>query len=329
MCEILSRPSPVEVFESLRAWTWVSEIQPGTYVKSRDGDPLATYAAQNPPVPQPPTRARYTRESLLGPRSVDHGSGLAAGAGTQTFKEPIGGQEDDEDVEGIKTRISAVKQESVNSTRNALMLARQAEETARATSQRLADQSEKLANTERHLDMAKGHSVRAADKTDELIKLNRSIFRPAITFNKDVKRAAQEAKIQARYEEERGEREKALMDVRESQNRLGRAATYAADDEEGILGGRGYKTEQQLAARKEQRKRFQFEATEEDDGMEDDIADNLDEILQVTKALKLHAGTMGQEVEAQNRRIERIDGKAAAVDHDLFRNTERLKRVGK
>ena len=112
-----------------------------TYVKSRDGDPLATYAAQNPPVPQPPTRARYTRESLLGPRSVDHGSGFGAGAGAQTFKEPIDGKEDDEDVEGIKTRIWAVKQESVNSTRNALMLARQAEETARATSQRLADQS--------------------------------------------------------------------------------------------------------------------------------------------------------------------------------------------
>ena len=55
---------------------------------------------------------------------------------------------------------------------------------------------ESLANTERHLDVAKGHSMRAEDKTDELKQLNRSIFRPVITFNKDAKRAAQEAKIQ-------------------------------------------------------------------------------------------------------------------------------------
>ena len=62
--------------------------------------------------------------------------------------------------------------------------------------------TEKLANTERHLDVSKGHSVRAEDKTDELKKLNRSIFRPAITFNKYAKRAAQEAKLQTRYESE-------------------------------------------------------------------------------------------------------------------------------
>ena len=53
--------------------------------------------------------------------------------------------------------------------------------------------TERLADTERHLDVSKGHSLRAADKTDELKQLNRSIFRPVITFNKDKKRAAQEA----------------------------------------------------------------------------------------------------------------------------------------
>ena len=87
--------------------------------------------------------------------------------------------------------------------------------------------------------MAKSHGLRAEDKTDELKKLNRSIFRPAITFNKDAKRRAQEAKIQERYEEERAERERTMMDVRETQNRLGRAATYGrgADDENLLYNG--------------------------------------------------------------------------------------------
>lgn len=191
--------------------------------------------------------------------------------------------------------------------------------------------TEKLANTERHLDVGKGHSVRAADKTDELIKLNRSIFRPAITFNKDVKRAAQEAKIQARYDSERGEREKAMMDVRETQNRLGRAATYGqeGEDTEGIMGDGGsgrrrYKTEQQLADQAEQKKRFQFDATASDDEMEDELVDNLDEIGMATKTLKTLAAAMGQEVEAQNKRIDRIDEKTGILDRDLFRNTERV-----
>lgn len=112
------------------------------YVQSRDGDPYATYAAQNSPVPQPPIQKRYTRESLLRSRSVDQApSGAGFGAGAQILKETVPGEEDDEDVEGIKTQIWTVKNESVNSTRNALRLAREAEETARATTSRLVDQS--------------------------------------------------------------------------------------------------------------------------------------------------------------------------------------------
>jgi hypothetical protein len=188
---------------------------------------------------------------------------------------------------------------------------------------------EKLANTERHLDVSKGHSVRAEDKTDELKKLNRSIFRPAITFNKDAKRAAQETKLQARYDTERGEREKAMLDIRETHNRLGKAASYGRqneDDGEGIAGaGRGrYRTEQQLAERKDQRKRFQFEATGSDDEMEDELDDNLDEIGNATKTLKALSMAMGQELGVQNDRIGRIEEKTVNLDGRVFRNTERV-----
>ena len=55
--------------------------------------------------------------------------------------EPAPGEENEEDVEGIKQSLRYTKQESVNSTRNALRLAREAEETARNTLGRLGDQS--------------------------------------------------------------------------------------------------------------------------------------------------------------------------------------------
>jgi hypothetical protein len=188
-----------------------------------------------------------------------------------------------------------------------------------------------LANTERHLDVSKGHSVRADDKTDELKKLNRSIFRPAITFNKDAKRAAQEAKLQSRYDNEHEEREKAMTDIRETQNRLGQAATYGrgGDDEEGIGGsgvGRGrYKTEQQLAERKAGRSRFQFESTGSDDELEDELDDNLDEMSSGLKSLKALSFAMGQELGEQNTRIGRIEQKTVGLDDRLGRNTERVR----
>ncbi|TRM66364.1 hypothetical protein BD626DRAFT_546651 [Schizophyllum amplum] len=250
------------------------------------------------------------------------------------LREPTPGEENDEDVEGIKQQTRFVKQESVNSTRNALRMAREAEETARNTLGRLGDQSEKLANTERHLDVSKGHSQTAADRTDELKQLNRSIFRPVITFNKDSKRAAKQAEIQRRYDEERGERERGMMDIRETQNRLGRAQTYGRgdeDDEDELMGGgsgRGrYKTEAQLGARKEQRKRYQFEANASDDEIEDELDDNLDEIGEMTKRLKALGSAMGQELDTQNSRIDRIESKTVNLDQKIFTNTERLKRI--
>jgi hypothetical protein len=181
---------------------------------------------------------------------------------------------------------------------------------------------EKLANTERHLDVAKGHSHRAADKTDELKQLNRSIFRPVITFNKDAKRAAQDAKVQQRYEEERGERERSMMDIRDTQNRLGRAGTYGTDDGEGI--GRRQKTATELSMRKNQRGRYQFEATASDDEVEDEIDDNLDEIGEMAKRLGSLGRAMGDELDKQNDRIDRLGTKAGDLDQHVFRNTEKV-----
>ena len=180
-----------------------------------------------------------------------------------------------------------------------------------------------MANTERHLDVSKGHSQRAADKTDELKQLNRSIFRPVITFNKDAKRAAKEAEVQRRYDEDRDERERTMVDIRESQNRIGRAGTYGQDDDEGI-GRRGLNASQQ-ALRKEQRKRYQFEATASDDELEDELDDNLNEISDVAKRLKMLGSAMGQELDKQNERIDRLGDKASRLDQHVFTNTERVR----
>ena len=187
--------------------------------------------------------------------------------------------------------------------------------------------SEKLANTERHLDVSKGHTLRAEDKTDELKQLNRSIFRPVITFNKDAKRAAQEAKVLQRYDDEREEHEKAMSDIRETQDRLGKASAYGRRDadDEGVVGR--YRSEAQLNARKEQRKRFQFDANASDDDMEDEIDGNLDEISDMAKRLKALGSAMGGELDRQNERIGRITDKTDNLDRGIFRNTKKVSLI--
>jgi glycogen debranching enzyme len=177
--------------------------------------------------------------------------------------------------------------------------------------------AEKVANTERHLDITKNHSLRAEDNADELKKLNKSIFNPsaALTRSREAERKAKEDKIQARYDEER---ERGLMEVRDTQNRIG-ATSFGCDE-----GGHRQVTGAQQEERKKRRGRFQFEATASDDEMEDELDDNLNEISDMTKRLKNLGQSMGQELDNQNQRIDRISDKASAADQRMFRNTERV-----
>jgi hypothetical protein len=190
--------------------------------------------------------------------------------------------------------------------------------------------TEKISNTERHLDMGKAHATRANDRTDELKQLNKSIFRPVITFNKDKKRAAEEARIMHRHEDEREEREQAMGDIRETQNRIGRAATYGADGqeqpqgEEELTGRRRNVQPEVQRVRQDARKRFQFEKTASDDELEDELDDNLDDISDVTKRLRALAVAAGEEIDGQNKRLERISDKTTNLDDKVIRNTERV-----
>lgn len=125
-----------------------------------------------------------------------------------------------------------------------------------------------------------------------------------------------------RHEEEREEREKAMGDIRDTQSRLGRAT--GQDDGEGIGAyGRG-KTAAELNARKEQRKRYQFEATGSDDELEDELDGNLDEISDMTKRLKALGTAMGQELDQQNDRLVRINEKTTRLTYKVDSNTDRV-----
>ncbi|KAL1723038.1 hypothetical protein EV715DRAFT_191460 [Schizophyllum commune] len=230
----------------------------------------------------------------------------------------------EEDIESIKQQTRQLKQEDIGSTRNALRTALEAEQVARDTLGKIGDQSERLANSERYLDMSRTKAGAADDKVDELKKLNRSIFRPVITFHKDAKRAAQEAKVQQRYEEEREGRAQAMMEVRGTRNRLEEAGAAGSR-----FGNGKERTPTELANRKEQRQSYQFEATESDEEIEDELDDNLDEIGSVAERLKALGSAMGEEIDEQTGRVQRIGDKSASLDTGIFHSTQRMKRFAK
>ena len=123
-----------------------------TYVQSRDGNLSGNNSYSQQPSSggygggydssrggaQDPNRSElfsgYNPEQARPNRFTESGN-------PRELREPAPGEENDEDVEGIKQQIRTTKQESVNSTRNALRLAREAEETARGTMLKLGDQS--------------------------------------------------------------------------------------------------------------------------------------------------------------------------------------------
>lgn len=228
--------------------------------------------------------------------------------------------DEDEEIEGIKQEMRGVKQESLASTRNALRLAREAEETARGTIAKLGDQSERIANSERYLDMAKANNQRAEDRTGELKQLNRSIFRPVITWNKDAKRQAQEDKINERHDMERIDRQQALNDISSTRQRLGQAANPAPGMSRQPLPG-------ERKAKQEARSRYQFDATASDDELEDELDDNLDETYEVTKRLKNLATAMGDEVTGQNARLGRVTNKTEDLEYGVARTTNKLANI--
>lgn len=128
-----------------------------TYVPSRDGDLVNNYEA---PAPRS-FNDRYTRQNAVGDvysrgnGNLDQdrselfsgynpekaGSGRFFNEGRTSSRDLPPEEGGDEDVEGIKQQLRFTKQESVASTRNALRLAREAEETALGTVNRLEDQS--------------------------------------------------------------------------------------------------------------------------------------------------------------------------------------------
>ncbi|KAF9115587.1 hypothetical protein BGX27_007324 [Mortierella sp. AM989] len=242
---------------------------------------------------------------------------------------PIPGQETEEDVDRVSQQIRDVRQESVQSTRNALRALQEADDSAGRTMQQLGEQSEQLGRIERSLDSSQIHADNAQQKAGELKTVNRSMFAIHIKnpFNSTKKKERELEEAKRKAAEEMAQREAIRHEEYESKQRVNAATgqgPYGRAQGSGSNGysnnGRGGPGEQSM---------YSFENTAEDDDAEREIDHNLDMMGGLMDRLKQNAMTMNTEVNRQNERMTGITQKTDNVHGSVTHNTQLLQKIAK
>ncbi|ORZ24062.1 hypothetical protein BCR42DRAFT_402177 [Absidia repens] len=231
------------------------------------------------------------------------------------------GEEEDEEVGGLKKQIRDIKQDSLQSTRNALQKINEAEQSAAQSLNQLGTQSSQIANVNRNIDLAKAHSDRASSQADELKQLNRSIFIPVVKnpFNKGARQRRDIERLQADQAEHMEERDNIRQFEQESNARIDQANRR----NDRVSANAGYRRGRTQA----DRNRYQFEADEEDDKIEDELDENLDLLGGATARLKNMAMTMNDELDSQNKQLGKLNTKVDPISHKLTATTATLNKT--
>lgn len=232
-------------------------------------------------------------------------------------------QEEDEAVDELKQEIRFTKQSSVASTRNTLKMAQEAEMAGMNTLGMLGHQSEKINNVERNLDLIKIQNSVADDKVSELKKLNRNILAVHVSnpFNSKRRQLEREERIKNKKVEEKMMREYTHNDIEQSTRRIENAMNSNMTSDSGVR--EKYQRQKVLDAAK----KYQFENDEEDDEMEVEIDRNLSQIQQVSGRLKKLALSAGEEIDAQQQRLDRVENSTDDLDIKINMNTTKLSYI--
>lgn len=260
---------------------------------------------QKPPNPgesgqPPPYGADYGQDSQSGAYGGGNGPSYEAYGDRQLTAE----EEEEEDVAATKQEIRFMKQADVSSTRNALRVAAQAEETGRNTLARIGAQGERIHNTEKNLDLTANHNRVAEERARELKTLNKSMFAVHVSnpFTGASRRKQRDDDVLEKHHNERILREATRREGYDSDQRLQKAFK---DIHSGQSGSGAALLKTSLA----ERAKYQFEADEEDEQMENEIDSNIDALHGAATRLNGLAKATGKELDEQNRHLKRINDK--------------------
>ena len=175
-----------------------------------------------------------------------------------------------------------------------------------------------IANVNRHLDLSKAYSDKAANQADELKQLNRSIFIPVVSnpFRRKEKERRELENKQRDHAEHMAERDNIRQFEYESNARIQETARMNSNQ----------RTERRGRSEAD-RRRYQFEEDSEDDALEDEIDNNLDLLGDATSRLKNMAVTMNTELDRQNSELNKTINKVDPLSRKLIATTDKLNRT--
>ncbi|KAJ2016294.1 Protein transport protein S9 plasma membrane t-SNARE [Coemansia sp. RSA 2337] len=225
-------------------------------------------------------------------------------------QQQYGNEEDDEeDVDAIKARITQVKKETLDSTRNSLRTLEQTEKIGAETLGKLGQQTEQLNRIDRTLEMTNIQAENSIEDTAKLRTLNKSIFHMHVKnpFSGKKRREQELAKLQAEQERER------LVDERKTKNDVeSRRRVQQFTDPNGLhrytspagrMNANGDIVSTNNMSQSE-RSRYTFE--DEDHEVEDEINDNLGQMSSALGRLKDLSIATRNELKAQEDPLKRI-----------------------
>lgn len=232
---------------------------------------------------------------------------------------------EDEEVEAIKSQIRYIKQETVNSTRNALRVAADAEIAGRNALGMLGAQGERIANTEQVVSIADSQTRIATRQADEISRLNRSIFIPNLhnPFNSKRRLHEREMKMRTQQAQDQLASERRRQLAYESEQRV----LDALNQTSGTYSETALRHKKNMLKESEERKRVQFEADSEDDEIEDEIDLNLEGINDASKRLHTLGVSLQKELDQQNRRLEDLSLNTDKLDIDVHINSARMAAI--
>lgn len=291
------------------------------YAPGRRGSNETTTTEDNRQALFGDAKNKYAQANSSQPRGANGPGGAGGdegGFGYGEDRELTAEEQEEEDLRTTKNEIRDIKRSDVSATRNALQMAAQAEESGRATLARLGAQGERILNTDRNLDLASNSAREGEEKAKELKTLNRSMFAVHVS-NPFTSKSRQADRDEQALEKNRAERDQ-------------RADTHQAAYQQSMRMEQNFrnlgKTDGPRGkASLAERSKYQFEADSEDEELENEIDKNIDALSGAAGRLKMLSRAVGEEVDAQNKHIDKVMLKSDRVDDQLALNRARLDRM--
>jgi hypothetical protein len=161
---------------------------------------------------------------------------------------------------------------------------------------------------------------RAAERTDELKRLNRSIFRPTFKNPFTSKKRAEKELEQKQREHEDYMQKRAELHTADYQTQQ---RVAAATGGHGHRAGEGYQSAKDRYG--DEAGRYTFE--DEDPSIEREIDGNLDIISDSMQRLKMMGSAMNAEITEQNTRLDTVENKTVTAHAKINLQNNRLNKI--